>query len=379
MIVRHFLQWVQTAGAAERADATSALARAFLYSDLANDDCIAAEGAMMMLLDDPSPLVRRAMAEALADSPAAPPGIILALASDQHDIAAIVCARSPVLLDIDLVDIVGAGDRRLQAAIARRTILPRSVAAAIAEVGSSEACLNLVENACAEIAAFSLQRIVERFGHLGAMREALMAHDGLPVAARQALVAKLSQVLTGFVVAREWMDESRARRVAQDAEQKAIVTLAATSPVSELRGFVVHLRHAGQLTAGLVLRALLSGNVQLFEEALSDLSGMSVSRVSGLIHDRRGSGLRALFHKAGLPISTIPAFEAAIAAIHEIGFAGDVRAAASLNRRMVERVLTACAEDSTLGIESLLSMLRRLAMEAARDEAREFCSDLAAA
>ena len=34
MIVRHFLQWVRTAEAAERAEATSALARAYLYSDL---------------------------------------------------------------------------------------------------------------------------------------------------------------------------------------------------------------------------------------------------------------------------------------------------------------------------------------------------------
>ena len=38
MIVRHFLQWVRTAPAAERADATGALARAYLYSDLSPDD-----------------------------------------------------------------------------------------------------------------------------------------------------------------------------------------------------------------------------------------------------------------------------------------------------------------------------------------------------
>jgi len=65
MIVRQFLQWLRTAPAAERADATSALARAFLYSDLSTDDRAAVEGALIMLLDDPSPLVRMALAEAL--------------------------------------------------------------------------------------------------------------------------------------------------------------------------------------------------------------------------------------------------------------------------------------------------------------------------
>src|SRR5271170_7694320 len=73
MIVRNFLQWVRTAPAGERADATAALARAYLYSDLSPDDLGAAEGAMLMLLDDPSPLVRRSLADALAASPDAPP------------------------------------------------------------------------------------------------------------------------------------------------------------------------------------------------------------------------------------------------------------------------------------------------------------------
>src|SRR5438270_191311 len=53
MIVRQFLQWVRTAEAAERAEATSALARAYLYSDLSDDDRAAAEGAMILLLGDP--------------------------------------------------------------------------------------------------------------------------------------------------------------------------------------------------------------------------------------------------------------------------------------------------------------------------------------
>jgi hypothetical protein len=48
MIVRQFLQWMRTAPAAERGDATSALARAYLYSDLGPDDRAATEGALIM-------------------------------------------------------------------------------------------------------------------------------------------------------------------------------------------------------------------------------------------------------------------------------------------------------------------------------------------
>ena len=58
MIVRDSLQWVSHASACERAEATSVLARAYLYSDLSPDDLAAVEGVMLMLLDDRSPLVR---------------------------------------------------------------------------------------------------------------------------------------------------------------------------------------------------------------------------------------------------------------------------------------------------------------------------------
>jgi uncharacterized protein (DUF2336 family) len=379
MIVRHCLQWVRTAAAAERADATSALARALLYSDLSQDDCIAAEGALVMLLDDPSPLVRRAMAEALGASAEAPPAVILALAADQPDIAAIVLERSPLLIDADLVDHVGGGHAAIQAAIARRRWLPCAVAAAIAEVGTAAACLILVENVEADIAPFSLDRIVDRHGHLAAVREALLAREDLPASTRQAVVVRLSQTLADFVVAREWLDEGRAQRVAKEACEKATIALAATSRTTEVRPLVTHLRASGQLSAGLILRALLSGNVRLFEEALAELSGLSVVRVSGLVHDHRGGAFQALYQKAGLPPSGYAAFRAALDCMHEVGFVGEPGGPARLKRRMVERVLTRCEQDEAGETGALLMLLRRFATEATREEARMFCEELAAA
>ena len=45
---------------------------------------------------------------------------------------------------------------------------------------------------------------------------------------------------------------------------------------------------------------------------------------------------------------------------------------------MVERVLTRCADESLGEIEPLLLLLRRFAAEAAREEARMFCTELVA-
>ncbi|HEY6834243.1 MAG TPA: hypothetical protein VI251_17350, partial [Pseudolabrys sp.] len=52
--------------------------------------------------------------------------------------------------------------------------------------------------------------------------------------------------------------------------------------------------------------------------------------------------------------------------------------AARLKRRMVERVLARCAGEDEGDMATLLALLRRFAVEAAREEARLFCDDLVA-
>ena len=52
--------------------------------------------------------------------------------------------------------------------------------------------------------------------------------------------------------------------------------------------------------------------------------------------------------------------------------------AARLKRGMVERVLAGCAAERGNDLDSLLALLRRFAVEAAREEARSFCDDLVA-
>jgi uncharacterized protein (DUF2336 family) len=377
MIVRQFISWIRTAPAGERAEATRALARAWLISDLTEDDRIAAEGALLMLLDDPSPLVRQSMSEVFARSPDAPATIVRALAADQPSIALPVLEHSPLLIDADLVDIVATGTSDMQCSIARRINLPSSVSAAIAEVGSAAAALELIENAYAELAPFSWDRIVERHGHLAAIREAMLLLEGLPAATRAALVAKLSNTLAQFAAARNWLSPERAGRLADESRERSTISIAARSRGKDMQGLVQHLRTTGQLNAGLILRALLSGNLELFEAALAQLADLPLARVTALVHDRGNASLQALLIRAGLPESTFAAFRVALEAGRETGYVDTTGGAERLRRRMVERVLTHCETDGK-SAEPLLILLRRFATESAREEARMFCEELVA-
>ena len=376
MIVRQFISWVRTAPAGERAEATRALARAWLISDLSQDDRIAAEGALLMLLDDASPLVRQAMSEVFAASAEAPPAIVAALALEQPDIALPVLEFSPLLIDADLVDLVATGCSQVQCAVARRANLPTSVAAALAEVGDAAAVLELIENPGVTLAPFSLERIVERHGDLAAIREQLLQRDNLPASVRLALAAKVSATLARFAAARDWITPDRASRLAAEATERSLLDIASLSQGEDLTDLVHHLRQSGQLNAGLVLRALLSGNASLFEAALVELSGLPQRRVAALAYGR-GAGLDALLAKAGLPASTVPAFRAAVAAILEIGFVDTQDGVVRLQRRMVERVLTQCESEAASIHDPLLVLLRRFSVEAAREDARLFCDETA--
>jgi uncharacterized protein (DUF2336 family) len=370
MIVQKFVQWAKTASASGRADGASALARAYLYGDLTSAQRLEAEQAFTGLLDDPSPLVRRALADSFASAEDAPHHVVLALADDQSDISAIVLARSPLLSDAELIDCAAIGDALAQSAIALRPHLSKPVAAALAEVGKREALISLAINPGADLPDFSLQRIIERFGADAEIREALLSRPQLPVTLRSELVAATSRALFAFVTTCNWMPRERAERAAREACEKAHVILAVSSEAesSGPQRLVAHLRASRQLTVGLVLRALLSGNISLFEAALAELSDLPLARVQGLADDCTSAGFAALYRKAGLPPKLLPAFRAALDALQVCGHE-DV-GTARLSRQMVERVLTACEDMDAADSDKLFAVLRRFEVEAAREDAQ---------
>ncbi|MFH6785886.1 MULTISPECIES: DUF2336 domain-containing protein [Methylobacterium] len=377
MIIRQFLLWTQHESAGRRAEAASSLARAYLYAKLDPAARWEAKTAIIALLDDPSPLVRRALAEACANAAEAPRTLVVALAQDQPEIAGLVLARSPVLSDADLVDCAAVGDEAGRIAIAHRPHLSAMLCGALAEIAGTAALQALAANAGAEITRGSLMRIVERHGDDARLREALLARPGLPLDVRQAVTARLAGALSAFVTGCGWLSPERSERVTREARERATLGLAEGSDGGDLRRLVAYLRTAGQLTPGLILRAMLSGRMAFTEAALADLSGLAAGRVAGLLHDPRGSGLAALYRRAGLPPALEPAFAAAMSAWHEEASGLAVNSGNGLSRRMIERAVTACERLPFAEAHAIVALLNRFDAEAARDEARVLARALA--
>ncbi|CCM75715.1 DUF2336 domain-containing protein [Rhizobium mesoamericanum] len=300
MIVEAFLRWAETAKAGDRARAANALGRAYLQSEMAVAERAAAEMAMTFLLDDPSPQVRLALAEAIAFSPDAPRAVILSLAADQPEIACHAVTCSPLLMDADLVDLAAGGSDITRLLIAARGTISRPVSAALAEIGDEEAILCLLENDGAAIAPCSLKRMAERFGHCCEVRSLLLDRGDLPVEARQLLTQHVSVALCNLALVQETIDPSRLHRISREANEAAIVSIAGEITSREISDLVEHLRTSGHLTPSFLMHALCSGKVEFFAGAIVNLTGCEERRVRSILATGRMHAVRALYEAAGL-------------------------------------------------------------------------------
>ena len=227
MFLRPVVSWLENAPASARAEGAAALAQAYLRGAFDPDKRKRAEQIFFALLDDPSPLPRRALAEAFAGAAEAPPALIWALACDASPASTLVLARSKLLSDAQLIDCAAIGAPGAQAAIALRPALSSAVAAALAEIGAREALIALAVNEGANLPEFALRRMVERFWDDGELREALLGRSWLPATVRAALAAAAARQLTDLVVERRWMARARAERIARDSTARAALIVAA--------------------------------------------------------------------------------------------------------------------------------------------------------
>jgi uncharacterized protein (DUF2336 family) len=379
MLAREFLDWINRAPAGHRASAARALCRFHLQGEVDAEVSDAIEAALTILLDDPAAEVRHALADVLGPSPAAPHHIIISLAVDLPEIAVVVLAHSPLLIDAELVDIAAAGTPALQTAIAGRRAVSGAVAAALAEVGERRACLTLLGNPAAAIARISFWRIAERFADDAEMRDAMFARPDLPADVHQMIIRRLGDALGTMMVAKSWAEEERAIAVTREACDRATVALAAETESDELPELVEHLRITGQLTTGLLLRAVCAGNVALFETALAVLARTPVERVVSLVRAGRVSVLRAIYSKAGLPPRAFDAFQAALDTWRRIAEEGGTDDRYKATRRMVDAVLARYTQISDGEMYELATMLRRFAADQAREAARDYARKVRAA
>lgn len=290
------IAWPSEAPLETRVRAALAIARAFASDRWNVADRCRLEAAMTLAATDPAPRVRLTLAEAVGTLPNAPVQVIAQLATDRPDIAGLVLARSPVVTEDDLTDLVPRLDPRVLPVIAAR-VRRASLAALLVEIGDAGCAAILLKNPSVALQPHVLERIADRHGHDPDVRGLLLAREELPTAARYVLVDRLCSVLSATGLVSNVLGERRGRAILEDAQGAALMRTATGRTAQEVELLVDEVSERGGIDAAMLMRALCHGETNLFIALVSRISGIGPARVRSVLRSLRTSTLKGLFER----------------------------------------------------------------------------------
>ena len=377
MVIEYFLKWVETASVAKRTEAASALVRAYLKKEISEEEREDLEAAITMLLEDPAPSVRCALAEAFGARKQSPRHIISALAADILDVSIIALSQSPVLHDTELVEFIETSEVDNQIAIACRPWISERVVTSICRSGHHDACMAVLMNPAATFSQDNLHTIAQRYGTFTDLRLMLLDRSDLAAETRLILIGKLGEALSNLVSSKGWLQENKAQKVVGEACDKASISFVASASNEDVTHLVRNMIKNGKITVSYLLRAVCMGNITLVARAFSELSGVRFSRVEAILTKDRKSAFKALYDRAGLPKAAFVIFHTAISTWRRLLSKGDEINQARLPYLVTREVLDTYTGQKDHVVEELILLLRKLSAETARESSKIKAAELA--
>lgn len=300
MIVDAFLEWTANAPVERRVEATDALARAYLYSPVTDEERRKLTTGLFALLDDASVRVRERLADVFADRSDAPRAVLFRLIDDVPSVCATLFARSPLLLDQHLIDGLSRGEPKLSMAIAERMTLGERVVDTLVDQAGLHACLTLLANPYVRLSHGQVDRYIARFGADAEALDRLMEYRQISIDQRCRLIASRTGGLMENSFVQALVPQRRLERLARAAQDRALVGALEEGSTHDVLTGLRHLYEAGHITQAFLLRVALGGHMPVLEGAVAVLAGTAVERVRGaFVHDRPGV-CAALLKKARL-------------------------------------------------------------------------------
>jgi uncharacterized protein (DUF2336 family) len=324
-----------------RAHAAHKICRCIEDAQLSAEERAHAEGILAIMAKDTAILVRRALSVALKNSPKLPHEIATKLARDVETISLPIILNSPMLTDMDLVEIVRTCPPAKQVAVASRAHLSVVVTGAIAQHAVPEAVQRAIANDNAQFDENGLETVLDRFAGVSAITAAMVHRNELPLNITEKLVSLVAGEAFDYLVNNHELPPQIAIDLAMGARERvAIDIVEQAARQKDIARFVQQLNLNGRLSPSLLMRGLCLGHIEFVEHAMAELAGMAHQRMWLMIHDSGPLGLKTAFEKTGLPPRLFPSFRAALEVYHSIEREGGANDRVRFRKRMLERTLT---------------------------------------
>jgi uncharacterized protein (DUF2336 family) len=249
--------------------------------------------------------IRIGLAERLADSALAPQELILLLADDKIEVSRPILARSPVLTDADLVQLIGTRTHDHQICIAERPAIGVTVSAALARGACEAAVIALLRNKSARIGDETFAEIAERARQQQALQNPLILRDDLPPVLVSRLYGWVGGALKTALLERH-PHLSRPLAEALDRTTASLQSGKRDVPEANAERLVSKLAASGQLGPSFLIRTLTQGQTELFDHGLATLLGMPVTTMRRAFYAGRPATIALACRAVGIDRAVFP-------------------------------------------------------------------------
>lgn len=260
------LAWAQSNNGASRAALAETLSDLFAESgpDMSDRERSLMGDILHKVVVGLETAVRRSLAEKLADLPDAPADLITVLANDEADVAFPVLTRSRVLADAELIEVIRHRTLEHQLAVAMRFSVSEQVSAALAATGEQGVIETLLRNENARISQATMAYLVDESRRVDVFREPLLRRSELDPDLAKRMFLWVSAALRNSILERFDFDADTIDRLLEEAVQENIDETLADDGPSGAANLAQALDEEGQLDSETLVRALASGEVNLF-------------------------------------------------------------------------------------------------------------------
>ncbi|MGR0187489.1 DUF2336 domain-containing protein [Azospirillum aestuarii] len=342
-----------------RIDTMTHLVRDLEAGDLAEAERALAMDILQRFAADAVTAVREAVAWQIHNSSLLTEGLAEKLARDVDRVAFPILRHAEKLSEGLLLDILRERRPAKELAIAGRRSVSPAVSDALVRNGNVIVITELLRNRGAVIAEPSLHSVLDRWGGVATVNEAMAARPDLSAAVVEKLILFVSEEIRNRLIRSHRLNPRLIGILVERAREA--VTLLLLKPLTPREADVEllarHLLIRGRLSAPLLFRALCAGEIALFDAGLAVRANLPPENARQLAWDGGPHALKGLFAKAGLSFTLLKPFRVTIAVAKALDYRGGDEGRERFQTEAIATLFDACGNSQDREIDDLLLQL----------------------
>lgn len=329
-----------------RIDTMTHLVRDLEAGDLAEAERALAMDILQRFAADAVTAVREAVAWQIHNSSLLTEGLAEKLARDVDRVAFPILRHAEKLSEGLLLDIL------------RRSV-PPAVSDALVRNGNVIVITELLRNRGAVIPEPSLHSVLDRWGGVATVNEAMAARPDLSAAVVEKLILFVSEEIRNRLIRSHRLNPRLIGVLVERAREAATLLLLKplTPREADVELLARHLLIRGRLSAPLLFRALCAGEIALFDAGIAVRANLLLENARQLAWDGGPHALKGLFAKAGLSFTLLKPFRVAIAVAKALDYRGGDEGRERFQTEAIATLFDACGNSQDREIDDLLLQL----------------------